>query len=94
MKSASPNSRDIRILETVVSPKSRKFSPPVARAVLSLRFSPEQEEEVHSLLDKNNAGTITPDELEELESYVRVGNLLSLLKAKARAALPRSAAKK
>ena len=75
---------DAEILHSAVSPDEPTFSRPVAKAVLAIKFSERQQKEVSRLLDKNNEGTITTRELAKLESYVRVGNLLSLLKAKAR----------
>lgn len=39
------------------------------------------------LAGKSNAGTLKPEERRELESYVFVGDLLSLMKSKARLSL-------
>jgi len=44
------------------------------------------------LARRSNDGTITPEERTELEGYVFVGDVLSLLKAKARASLGKHAA--
>ncbi len=46
---------DVHILELVVAPQEPTLSLPVARAVASLKFSADQEAEIHKLLDKNNA---------------------------------------
>ena len=80
---------DVHILEMVVAPDEPTLSAPVARAVASLSFSADQSAEIHKLLDKNNAGTISPRERAVLEGYTRVGNFLNLLKTKARSTLSR-----
>jgi hypothetical protein len=42
---------------------------------------------VAQLQEKNNAGTIRPEERSELESYVRVGQFVAVMQAKARLSL-------
>ena len=39
------------------------------------------------LANKSSEGTLTPDERQEFEAYVRVGDVLALLKSKARLSL-------
>ncbi len=89
MKMTDTQSIDVRILQMVVAPEEPTLSVPVARAVAVLNFSADQTDQIHKLLDKNNAGTITARELAELEGYTRVGNFLNLLKTKARRSLSR-----
>jgi hypothetical protein len=76
---------DARILEAVVAPATPTMSVPVAKAVASLAFSDAQAAEIHRLLDKLNADTITARERDKLEGDQRVGNFLNLSRAKARA---------
>jgi hypothetical protein len=91
-KSILPESQiDVDILEEVVSPHSGTLKATVSKAFHSLEFSPHQHDEIHRLLDKNNEGTITTRERSRLEGYVRVGNFLNLLKAKARNSVKRIA---
>lgn len=80
---------DARILQDVIAPDQPTMSPPVARVVASLAFTETQVAEIHKLLDKNSAGTISVRERTKLEGYARVGNFLNLLRAKARASLTR-----
>ena len=89
MNTTDSQSIDVRILQMVVAPEEPTLSVPVARAVAALSFSADQTDQIHKLLDKNNAGTITARELAELEGYTRVGNFLNLLKTKARRSLSR-----
>ena len=92
MKTLTP-SLDVQILETIVAPDEPTLPVTVARALLKLSFNDRQQAEIDALLDRNAAGTITEAEREQLEAYVRVGNFLSLLQAKARATLSRKSGK-
>lgn len=85
---------DAEILEAAVAPKEATLSPPVAKAVLSIKFTDKQQHEVQRLLDKNNAGTITPRQRKRLESYVRIGNLFNILKIKAQTSLEKNGSKR
>jgi hypothetical protein len=78
---------DANILEAVVAPDEASLSSPIAKVFLGLSFRAKQRAEIDRLLDRNNAGTITSKQKTRLEAYVRVGNFLNLLKAKARTAL-------
>jgi hypothetical protein len=44
---------------------------------------------MHDLARRNQEGRISPAELAELDSYVKVGDLLALLQSKARRTLKR-----
>jgi len=61
--------------------------PSLARAVLGWKFPATDLGRVRKLQAKNNAGTITAAERRLLESYVRVGQFVAVLQAKARLAL-------
>ena len=72
------------ILDEVVEPNRSTFSPQVAEEFLSLRFNETATERIRKLLLKNNAGTISDVEKSTLDNYLRVGEFLDLLQAKAR----------
>lgn len=57
-------------------------SHPTDEEILNFRFPKEIEDRVQHLVTKNNAGTITADELRELEEYERLDTYGSLLKTK------------
>jgi len=78
---------DAEILAAVIAPERPDFDPAVARSILTLKFSDEQTRRMRELVDRNNKGTISEAEREEMESYRRVGNLLALLQSKARISL-------
>jgi hypothetical protein len=55
-----------------------------ARYLVGLGFSDEDKERMKELARKNREGCISPAELDELDSYVKVGDLLAILQSKAR----------
>ncbi len=75
------------ILTEVVEPDRPTLSPEVAEELLTLRFNDIATSRMRELLQKNNAGTITPAEKQTLDNYLRVGEFLDLMQAKARLTL-------
>jgi DNA-binding FadR family transcriptional regulator len=66
------------------------FSPAVARSILELQFSPEDQARMRDLAAKARAGSLNPEEQVEIESYSRVGSILGLMKSKARVSLKKN----
>ena len=56
----------------------------LARHILGLGFPEEDRARMHDLAERNQEGTLTPDELEELDYYVTAADWLSLLQSQAR----------
>ena len=63
------------------------LTPEAAAGILQLGYSEADHARMAELAAKSDAGSLTPDERRELESYVFVGDVLSLLKSKARVSL-------
>ena len=80
---------ELTSLEKILSPDDPSAARAIARAVKKIKFTARQQSEVTRLLNKNNAGTISPRERRRLEAYVRVGNFLNLLKLKTTSSLAR-----
>jgi hypothetical protein len=78
---------EAEILNDVIQPDRGSISPAAAREILSLSFRSETTSRIRELLSKNNAGTITPAEQADLQKYLRVGQFIDLLQAKARVSL-------
>ncbi len=78
------------ILEDLIVPDRPDLPPEAARAILELRFNASAQARIRALLDKNNLGTITATERDELEKYLRVGQFVDLMHAKAHLSLKRS----
>ncbi len=66
---------------------ARKLSPTLARHLLELEWSPNDESRMRELRDKNRKGEIDAGELRELDNYVRIGTMLSILQSRARKTL-------
>jgi hypothetical protein len=79
------------ILEQVVMPDRPGFSPEAARAILALRFDTSAISRMDELAEGNRQGTLTQGEQEELAMYMRVGNFLNLMQAKAHLSLAKRA---
>jgi hypothetical protein len=75
------------ILSEVVAPEDPTLNEEFARAVLAVRFTDAATGRIRDLLQKNNAGTLSPAEKSNLEKYMRVGLFLDLMQAKARLSL-------
>jgi len=87
MTNASRILTEADILTEVVAPDQPTLPHEFARAVLSVRFNDLATEKIRELLQKNNTGTITTTEKADLEKYMRVGQFLDLMQAKARVSL-------
>jgi hypothetical protein len=75
------------ILTQMIHPDQPNLPPELARAILDLKFHPPAIERMNTLAEKNRQGTLTEAERGEMEKYLRVGNFLNLLQAKARLSL-------
>ena len=74
----------------LLQPESKGLSLQAARSILRLEFATEDKERMHELAARARSGTLTTDEQEEIRSYERVGNLLALMKSKARQRLKKA----
>ncbi len=78
---------DADILTTVIASGQPDLEPAAAKSFLKLGFTANQKDRMHELAEKNNQGMLVEKERAELESYLRVGSFLNLMKAKARNSL-------
>ena len=60
------------------------LTPDLARHVLGLAFGPPDVARMRDLAARHRDGLASAAELEELDNYVRVGDLLAVLQSKAR----------
>jgi hypothetical protein len=63
-----------------------------ARSLLRFDFTAEDKERMHELAAKARDGSLNSAETEEIKNYERVGNLLALMKSKARQRLKKTSA--
>jgi hypothetical protein len=75
------------IFSRVIDPSNPTLTPEAARALLHFGYSESDHARMAELARKSNDGTLSLEERRELESYVFVGDVLAMLKSKARATL-------
>lgn len=80
---------EAEIFARVWEGESGRLSVGAARIILKLGFRDKDADRIHELAQKNSDGTITPAELAEYDGYVKVADLLAILKSKARQVLRR-----
>jgi hypothetical protein len=67
------------------------LSPKKAQVILGLKFAQDDLDRINALAARARDGTLTKEEDEELENYLKAGQQLSLLKSKARQILKKGA---
>ncbi len=77
----------VAIWERVFATVEPKMAAEAARAILALEFAPEDKARAKELAAKARAGKLTPSEQNEAAAYAEIGSLVSMLRARARAAL-------
>jgi uncharacterized protein YnzC (UPF0291/DUF896 family) len=90
MAEITPNTiTEADILAHVIAPDQPGLSPESARAILALKFDQAALERMNDLAEKNRVDTLSEAERVEveMEKYLRVGQFLNLLQAKARVSL-------
>lgn len=83
MKVTRPTS-EAAIFARVWETENGTLSPQLARHIIRLRFAENDKARMRELAVKNRQGAISSEELRELDSYIRVGDLLAILQSKAR----------
>ena len=78
------------IWSRLLQPGSKMLSLGAARSILRLDFAAEDKERMRELAAKARDGSLTAAEQEEIRNYERVGNLLALMKSRARQRLKKA----
>jgi hypothetical protein len=71
----------------VLSNGDGQLPPEVARYILSVTFSDRDKARMHDLAVRNQDGALSPAEKEAMFAFGRAGDVLSILKSKARRVL-------
>ena len=82
----------VPIIESLLEPVSRCFTPETARALADLETDEAMQQRMTELAEKANEGELTETERRDYETYVQVGNVIAILQAKARLRLKQAAA--
>ena len=75
------------ILADVIGADDPSLPLEAARSILGLKFNAEATERINELLDKNRQDQISPTGRSDLDKFLRVGQFINLLQAKARTTL-------
>ena len=84
---------ELAIWERVFVPDPRRITVEQARYLLDARFSKRDLDRINELSAKADDGSLLAEEKTELERYIHVGHLLSILKAKVRGTLKKTSEK-
>lgn len=87
MQTGTTANTEVTIWARVIEPEKNGLSPDAARSILGLTFGDKDKVRMSELAEKHREGLLTPEEVHELENYVKVGDVLSLLHLKARKSL-------
>ncbi|HEY4330562.1 MAG TPA: hypothetical protein VGN88_12555, partial [Phycisphaerae bacterium] len=71
------------ILERVTFPVFHGLSSEAARAILRMKFSPADIRRIHVLSARASRGDLTQDQRGQLDVYLQIGHMLTLLHSKA-----------
>ena len=71
------------LLWRVIEPDDGSFSEEFARFLVARRFPAKDQRRLKELGEKQRRGTLTGEEEAEMDCYIKVADLLELLKAKA-----------
>ena len=80
------------VLDEVLEPVARCFTPEVARQIAALRAASTLQVRLDELAGKANEGELTEEERAQYEAYVEAIDVISILQAKARKILADNAA--
>jgi hypothetical protein len=75
------------IFSRVLEPEKPMLSDDAAHSILALDFTQADRARMNALAAKARTGSLTADENEELDNYLRVGDLLAIMQSKARRTL-------
>jgi hypothetical protein len=75
------------IMARLVGPGKVVISAATAKGFLALGFDPNDKDRMQYLAARARDGSLTPEELTEVEAYSRISSLLGILKSKARRSL-------
>jgi hypothetical protein len=82
-----PKENEVSILARVFCDEEGRLPVDLARSILGLGFSERDKSRMHDLAQRNQDDGLTPPEQEELSAFGRAGDLLAILKSKARRSL-------
>jgi hypothetical protein len=83
-KTSGTTASEAAIFSRIFVDGRRGLTAELARHILTLEFSDDDKARMHQLAGKNQEERASPEELEDLESYIKVADLVAILQSKAR----------
>lgn len=77
------------LFRRVIEPENGSLAPDVARYVRDLDFKPADHARFEALSAKAQDGTLSPQEAEELEGFLHIDSLLTIMRLKGERSLAR-----
>ena len=78
------------LFRRVIEPETGSLAPDVARYVLNLDFRADDHDRFEQLSTKAQEGTLSKQESEELEGFLHIDSLLTIMRLKAERSLGRA----
>lgn len=78
-----------KILDRFLDPVGSCLTPEVAKRLVKIRLDAKTQRRLDAYAERNQAGELTDEELEEYDTYIAAIDFVSILQAKARALLKR-----
>jgi hypothetical protein len=82
-----PGENEVTILARILGNEDGQLPKDLARYILKLGFSERDKARMHDLAVRNQNDQLTPVEKEEMLAFGKAGDLLSILKSRARRTL-------
>ena len=79
--------KEVSILAGVLGNGRKQLTREIARYILDLGFTDDEKSRMHDLAVRNQQDALSPAEKEELIAFGKAGDILSILKSKARRTL-------
>ena len=89
--SSSLDQTQTGILSRAINPHEPTWSEAASRSILDIKLTVDDNRRRDELAEKARQGTLSTEELQELDSYREVGRILELMKAKAKISLKKAA---
>ena len=80
-------SSNVPTIEQLIEPVGNCLTPEVAQRLISLRATPELQQQVDALAEKANQGTLSAEERDNYEQYVSFSQFITLLQLQCRSLL-------
>lgn len=75
------------ILQRIAGPPGKPLPPEVARFFLDITFTDAEQQRIAELSEKANEGELSPEERDELDTFLLLNDFLIIMQSKAKASV-------